>query len=123
MKQNLLKSIYKNDEDRRVASILLKIILGLFAAYLVLIGMAFYWGDPTLVIISLVGGFLLSVPIFLLYRGHLHESSFLFEIIVVITVTIIAIQGQGIHDIAILTYPVAIVFATDFTDLLSEGME
>jgi diguanylate cyclase (GGDEF)-like protein len=112
VKPNFLQTIYETDEDRRIASILLKIIFGLLTAYLVLICMAFYWGDPTLVIISLVGGIVLIVPIYLLLHGYLHVSSFLFVFIVVVTMTIIAIQGQGIHDIAILTYPVAIVFAS-----------
>jgi diguanylate cyclase (GGDEF)-like protein len=112
MKHDFLQTIYKTDEDRRIAGVLLKIIFGLITAYLVLIGMAFYWGDPTLVIISLVGGIVLIVPIYLLLNGYLHVSSFLFVLIVVVTMTIIAIQGQGIHDIAILTYPVAIVFAS-----------
>jgi diguanylate cyclase (GGDEF)-like protein len=112
MKPDFLRAIYKNDEERRIASVLLKIIFGLFTAYIVLIGMAFYWGDPTLVIISLVGGIMLAIPIILLLGGHLHESSLLFILIVVLTVTIIAIQGQGIHDIAIITYPVAIVFSS-----------
>jgi diguanylate cyclase (GGDEF)-like protein len=112
MKPEFLQTIYKTDEDRRVAAILLKVFFGLVATYLILIGMAFYWEDSVLIIIVLIGGIMLFVPIVLLFRGHLHTSSLIMVLITIFSVTTFAVQGQGIYDVAILAYPVIIVFAS-----------
>ena len=90
---------------------MVKTIAGLFFAFLVVIGIAFISGDKTLIIIILVGELLLLAPFFLLYRGHLRLSSFLLVLLIVIVMTVSAVMGQGIHDVAIMTYPVAIFFA------------
>jgi diguanylate cyclase (GGDEF)-like protein len=106
-----LHAIYKNPEDIRIASIILRTIFGLLVAFLIVIGMAFYSGDNTLLVIILAAGIMLAIPVSLLFHGHLRLCSLLLLLIVVAFMTISAIQGQGLHDIAILTFPVAIFFA------------
>lgn len=106
-----LRNVYKNAEDIRIAQIILRTILGLFAAFLAVIGIAIFTRDMTLLYIILIGGVLLVVPIDLLFRGYLRLSSLTLLFIVVGNMTASAIQGQGIHDVAILTFPVAIFFA------------
>jgi diguanylate cyclase (GGDEF)-like protein len=107
-----LQKIYPNEEDRRVVSILQKIIFGSFLAYVVVIGSGFYWGDWGLIIVTLVGCFSFVIPLLLLNRGNLRVATLVVLLFVIITVTFIATIGQGIHDIAIMSYPVIIVISS-----------
>ena len=112
MKRHYFFTLYKNKEDVRRARIVLGTILGLLAAFLVIIGIALYSGDSTLIIIMIIGGIVLAVPTVLLLRGSLRLSSLLLFVIVVASMTISANHGQGVHDIAILTFPVLIFFGS-----------
>jgi diguanylate cyclase (GGDEF)-like protein len=111
VKQSNLQAIYENPEDLRIATIILRTIFGLLAAFLIVIGLAFYAGDMTLLKTILAAAITLAIPAGLLFLGNLRLSSFLLLLLIVTFMTISAIQGQGLHDIAILTYPVAIFFA------------
>ena len=106
-----LRTIYESNEDIRIASVILRTILGLFAAFAVVIGISFSSGDMTLIMIMLVGGLFLTLPVIFVFRGHIRLSSLILLVNVVTTMTIVSILGKGIHDIAILAYPVAIFFA------------
>jgi diguanylate cyclase (GGDEF)-like protein len=101
-----------SDEDQRTASILSKIILALLATFLIVAAAAVYWGDPKLIVLTLVGGILLVLPLGLLVRGYVRVAGFVVVMTVLVLSTIIATIGQGIHDIAIMSYPVIIVFAS-----------
>lgn len=112
MKPSRLQAIYQADEDRRVAKILLKIILGLLATIGVVIAAAFVWNDARLIIIASSACLGLLLPLVMLYRGHLRVCGTLVVAIVLVTVTVLATIGQGIHDISIMAFPMIIVFAS-----------
>ena len=106
-----LKVIYTNHEDIRIATIVYKTIIGLYAAFLIVLSMAGVSGDVPLIFIILIGAALLAIPTFFLFNGKIRISSIVLCILVMITMAASTVFGQGIHDIAILAYPVAIFFA------------
>ena len=106
-----LVAIYANGEDLRIAGIVLRTILALYAAFTFVLGIATYTHDRTLTIIILVAMVLMAIPIYLIYRGQLNLGNFVLLTIIVSGMTACAINGQGIHDIAIMTFPVAVFFA------------
>lgn len=112
VKSSILQKIFSNEEDLRVARILQKIIFSLLAIYLVIIGMALYWEDNRLILFTVFGIIALLIPYGLLLRKHLHISAFIVVSSVLFIVTLIATDGQGIHDIAIMSYPVIIVITS-----------
>lgn len=62
MKPGFLQTSYPKNEDRRIASILVKIIFAMLAAYLVIILTALYWRDFTLLANLSTVAAVLSVP-------------------------------------------------------------
>jgi diguanylate cyclase (GGDEF)-like protein len=111
LRSGTLHAIYTNAEDFRVATIVTRTILALLAAFAAVSAIAFFSGDTTLVIIMLIGGFLLTLPSYLLFSGRLRMCCVVLLVLVVLTMTISAVMGQGIHDIAILAFPIAIFYA------------
>lgn len=112
MIQKYIASIYKNDEDRRMAGIIFRLIVALLVTYLVVILASLYWNDRPVAIITLLGGIFLLAPLGLLYRGAIGPAGILVVLIVLATATILATMGQGIHDLAIMTLPVIVIVAS-----------
>lgn len=113
MKSPFFQTLYQNEDDRRVANILVKIIVALLTTYLIIIVVALlFWRDPTPIIITSVGGVLLIVPLGLLAHGHVRAGALIVVLSVLVLVTVLATIGQGIHDIAVIAYPVLMVIAS-----------
>ncbi len=106
-----LRKIYANAEEIRIAMIILKTIMALLIAFAAVTVIAFFSRDTILIQIMLASGFFLAIPSHLLFSGRLRMSSVAMLILVILTMTISAILGQGIHDIAILAFPIAIFYA------------
>jgi diguanylate cyclase (GGDEF)-like protein len=107
---NLL-SAYRDREERQLARILLILIGASWGVYLFVIFTGFYYQDSTLISVTLAGCVLLVAPMILLKQRLLRASSFLVVLIEIVTVTVIATIGQGIRDLAIVAYPIIIIFA------------
>ena len=112
MKPSYLKDKFKTDEERRAASILFNIIFAMLITYVVVIISGLYWKDWMLVTVVLVAIGCQAVPLILLTRGYVRISAVITIISVLCLVTLLATIGQGIHDIAIIAYPVIIVIAS-----------
>jgi diguanylate cyclase (GGDEF)-like protein len=113
IKPGYLHTVYQNDEDRRIAQILFRIIFAILVVYLVVIGLAMsFWRDSRLIVTALAGSVWLMVPLGLLIRGYLRASGLMVVLSALGTVTVLATIGQGIHDISIIAYPVVIVIAS-----------
>ena len=112
MKPSYLKTIFNTDEERRTASILFNIIFAMLFACVVVIISGLYWNDWILVSVVLIASGSQVVPLVLLARGNVSISAVITIIGVLCLVTILATIGQGIHDIAIIAYPVIIVIAS-----------
>jgi diguanylate cyclase (GGDEF)-like protein len=111
MKTGFLNSRFSNDDDRLTASLLTKFILATLFTYTIVILAGALWADWNLITITLIGVFSLFFPIGFLLSGHLQTGSIFIVVSILITTTVIAMVGQGIHDLAILAYPVLIVLA------------
>lgn len=111
MKSSLLRTIFQNHDDRNVASILFKLIFAAWTTYLVVIGAALYWRDRNLILIAGIGIVWLCLPLGLVLRGHTRSGGIIIIQSILWTATIIATNGQGIYDIAVLAFPVVVIIA------------
>jgi diguanylate cyclase (GGDEF)-like protein len=112
-----LKSLYslesfKTEEDKQAARILYVLIFGSLITFLVTFLGGLYWQEQPIIITGIVGFVLQIVPLGLLARRQVQASSFVVGIISLILVTFATTTGQGIHDIAIMAYPVIIIIAS-----------
>jgi diguanylate cyclase (GGDEF)-like protein/PAS domain S-box-containing protein len=112
MNQRYLQTTYENEEDRQTARTLFIIIWVTLGAYLVVFMSGLYWGDRDLLLTTLLSGIFLTVPFWLLKRGYLLSSGYIFMLMVLGMVTVAATLGQGIHDVAIMAYSGIIIFAS-----------
>jgi PAS domain S-box-containing protein len=111
MDQENPRTIYKNEEDRRLARIISILVWVTWGVYLFVIITALYFNDQTLLISTLTGCALLFIPLVLLKHQQLRASSLVVVLIELGTVTIIATVGQGIRDLAVISFPIIIIFA------------
>jgi diguanylate cyclase (GGDEF)-like protein len=109
MKWNHIQTIYTNEEDRYLAKIFLRIILGLITGDIVVICAALIWKDWSTFTVGSFGCVLFLIPLWLLFKGHLRICGLIFVLITLVTVTVAVTFGQGIHDIGIIAYPMIIV--------------
>ncbi len=101
----------ESNDNTQVAGILFKLIWASWCAYLFLLIIGFYYKDWNLIKVVLIGGALLFIPFILVRKGLVQLSSFITIWIVIGTVTYVAIVGEGIRDIAIISFPIIIIFA------------
>ena len=114
-KNNLISEDIQNSQIRPILSTLIWISGG---AYLITLFSGLYWKDKTLIVVSLINFVLLVIPFLLQRRGYVRASVNILVLLALVTVTIVATIGQGIHDFTILAYPIIIVFASLAMDRL-----
>jgi diguanylate cyclase (GGDEF)-like protein len=112
MTSNYFLKNFSDGNDRRVAGILLRILAAMFAAWLIVILMGIYWRDAVLVTTTIIGCIFLIFPVWLLRKGHLRLCSAITMLVCLGFTTMVASIGQGIHDIAIMAFPVILIFAS-----------
>jgi diguanylate cyclase (GGDEF)-like protein len=110
MKPGYLQTLFKNEEDQKLARILSVLILASFAVYIIVALINLYVGDFKTITMVLAGVVVLVVSWWLLMRGYLRISSLIVALSELAAVTAIATVGQGIRDIAILGFPIIFVF-------------
>ena len=108
----------ENEEDIQRKPTLSAILWISWLAYFVALISGLYWGDRTLIIVTLINCIILIIPFWLLRRGNVRASGYLIVLMVLGMVTVVATIGQGIHDFTILAYPIIIVFASLALDRL-----
>ena len=101
----------ESNDNTQVAGILFKLIWTSWCAYLFLLIIGFFYKDWNLIKVVLIGGALLFIPFILVRKGLVQLSSFITIWIVIGTVTYVAMVGEGIRDIAIISFPIIIIFA------------
>ena len=99
------------DEYRHLVRVLSTLIWASWGAYLFVIITALFYKDIRLILVTLAGSVLLIVPLVLMRRRELRLSSLVLMLIVLGTVTFIATIGQGIRDLALVTFPIILIFA------------
>ena len=106
-----ISSIYENEEERHLARVLVTLILASWGVYLFVIFTGFYYRDWVLIVVTLTGCAFLILPVILIIYKYLRVASLLVMLIMLGIVTVIATIGQGIHDLAVITYPIIFIFA------------
>ena len=112
LKRWYLQPVLQYEEEKRVAQVLLTIILASLAAFLVTLLVSLYWGDWSTAIAAFIGIALQAGPLFLLSRGDLRTSSLFTSLILLIETTAMGMIGAGIHDIVIVVYPFVLIIAS-----------
>jgi diguanylate cyclase (GGDEF)-like protein/PAS domain S-box-containing protein len=111
LKQWGFLDLFEKEEDRRMARILLSIILiGWLASLLALFVDLIWWGKK-LAVPLILGGILQLIPLGLLLRKKLSASSFILVGIYILITTALATIGDGVHDYVMMIYPIIIMFA------------
>ena len=107
----MLRHNTQREEEKRLTRILLIIILIYWVGSGFILFMDLVWGDYSLWLLITSGCILQLIPMVLLRQGKLSESSLATVGIYITFITIAATLGQGIHDYALIVYPVMIMFA------------
>lgn len=106
-----ISDIYESEEDWRLARTLFRLIPIAGASYLIVAMIAFYYHDRTLTLVTLTGCALLVPPVILIKRRRLRAGSMLVVFLMLGMVTVMATVGHGIHDLAVVGYPIIFIFA------------
>ena len=101
----------ENEEDRQLTGILTTLIYASLGMFLLLGIIAIFYNDRRSIVVALLGCAALILPMVLLKRRHLRASSLLSTLIILVTVTFFATIGQGIRDLAIISFPILFCFA------------
>jgi|GEM_PF-2968961 len=107
----LLHHNTQGEEEKRLARILLINILIYWVGSGIILFMDLVWGDGSLWLLLTSGCILQLIPMVFLRQGKLSKSSLATIGIYIAFITIAATLGQGIHDYALIAYPVMIMFA------------
>ena len=107
----LFSTVYKSEEDQRMARVLFILICAYWFASLVVIVLDQVWGNKSLTINLIAGGVFQLIPVLLLRYGKLAASGFFNIAIYLVFATYFATIGQGIHDYVVILYPIIIMIA------------
>jgi two-component system cell cycle sensor histidine kinase/response regulator CckA len=102
---------WENEGDRNTSRVVRALILAAAATFIAVALAGLYWADRPLATVATAGTVFEVIPYWLLRRGHMRASGLLLVIGALGTLTLAAMVGQGIHDYAIVAYPIIIVFA------------
>jgi len=101
----------ENEEDRQLTGVLTTLIYASLGMFLLLGIIAIFYNDRRSIVVALLGCAALILPLVLLKRRHVRASSLFSTLIIMGTVTFFATIGQGIRDLAIVTFPILFIFA------------
>jgi two-component system cell cycle sensor histidine kinase/response regulator CckA len=105
------QSAIENEDDRRMARVLIRLIMASWGVYVFACFVSWYYGDWKTICVMGAAILLQVLPLWLIRSGHLPTSALIFVVGVIVAVTGMATFGQGIQDIGVIAYPIALVFA------------
>lgn len=111
MEKSIQEIPHISAEENSVRLSFLRITPILMGAYIITCLAGMIWKNLFLIEFSIASCVLLVIPWILLARGFLRLGGFLVLMNVLISVTVLSTVGQGIHDQAIIAYPVVIIIA------------
>jgi PAS domain-containing protein len=111
MKQPNPQTTLKNAEDQQTIAMITKLILTIVAIYFLLIISSLFASDWKLMVVAGFGIVLQVVPFWLIKRGKVFAGSIIMVVTMLSSLTAFATVGQGIRDIALVTFPVVYIFA------------
>ncbi len=101
-----------DEEQNRIAQTLFLIQVMLLAGALVVIGVSLLSGDTLTVAGVTLGGVMGLGSLLVNRRGHVQASSLMILVTLLVLVSYLLWAGQGIHDTALMFYPVIIIIAS-----------
>ncbi|MEI7849271.1 MAG: diguanylate cyclase [Chloroflexota bacterium] len=101
----------EREETKQTAGMLSRLMGATWGLLLFIIFTGVFYKDWTLVRLTLMGFVIQIIPFFLVRRGNLRAGSMLVVLSALFIVTFIATLGQGIHDLALVAYPIIFIFA------------
>ena len=111
MKQLYAQTDFKNIENKQAAQALTMLLLASLVVFIILIISGFYWRDWALIFVAAGGIVFQALPFWLLKQGKVTAASVVLMVSTLTLVTIFATVGQGIHDVALVAFPIVFVFA------------
>ena len=102
---------FEGENDRRTARVLVWLIVVSWGVYLLVSLVSWSYRDWQNTAVTCAVIVLQVVPLWLIRRGHLRLSAFIFLLGVLTAITCMATFGQGITDIGVVAYPILLVFA------------
>jgi diguanylate cyclase (GGDEF)-like protein/PAS domain S-box-containing protein len=111
MKTPKLPSVAEDNVDERLARILSWLIWASWGIYLFVVFTAVYYNDWPLFTVTSAGCAFLGLSMLLIRRRNLSAGSVLVVLSTLGTVTLIATVGQGIRDLAVVSFPILLIFA------------
>ncbi|MBI4978481.1 MAG: PAS domain S-box protein [Spirochaetes bacterium] len=109
MKKKSEPTVPAEDDGRQLTRILPMLILISLTAYLVVFISGLYYKDRNVLAVTVCGGAMLLVPYILFRRRMFTASSWALSLNMIISVTLLAMFGQGYNDIAIFVFPVILL--------------
>jgi PAS domain S-box-containing protein len=109
--QFLRPPLFDDEEDTRVAHALHNIQFSLLLIVLFVTPIVWLIQETAAALGLLVGGCLLLVTIWLNHHGHIQLSSLAVVLLVLGVVNYLLVTGQGIHDIATISYALVLIIA------------
>jgi GAF domain-containing protein/two-component sensor histidine kinase len=104
--------VWADEEQNRIARTLFIIQVVLLFGALVVIGVAWATDQPTVVVGLVAGVAAIVVSVLVSWRGHLPAGSFLVLLTLLLLVNYLLWTGLGIHDTAMMLFPVIIIIAS-----------
>ncbi|MBC8193283.1 MAG: HAMP domain-containing histidine kinase [FCB group bacterium] len=112
MKQWAEPVSYKSDAEQQAAGIVYKLIVAVGLTYLIAVLLGIYYHDVSVIVTLSVGITILIVPYILLKVGQVSFASITLTMLVIGTLTVNAMGGQGINDLSILAFPIIYFFTS-----------
>jgi diguanylate cyclase (GGDEF)-like protein len=106
MKKWFRLEFFNDEEDRQVARILLFTMIAATIICLVTLVSGIFWRSPAITLVGALGLLVQAVAMTLFAFKRLTASGFLIGASSIILITLVAMQGYGVHDIIIMAYPV-----------------
>ena len=100
---------FPDEEENKIARIVSNILFALIATYFILISARSMVGDFREVRILLAGLALFSLAFILLHCHRLRASVLTLGILLLAQVTLVATVGQGVRDLAVVSYPAILI--------------
>ena len=111
MKRPQTQSTNKNTEVQQAAGILYRLAAASLVIYCILIISGLYYHDGKSILAAVTGIVFEAIPFWLLKKGRLFTASIILMVITFSAATAFATIGQGIRDIALVTFPIIFIFA------------
>jgi len=112
IRQSLAPPVFEDEEQNRMAGMLYAILATMLIAVGAVSMVNVPTGHPAVAYVLIASAAVILCALWLARRGHLRTSGFLFLLTLLGVTNYLLFTGQGIHDTAVMLYPVTIIAAS-----------